>query len=115
MGDGGGDAAADRAVCAGVPGLVEILYWLFVQQSAWWAGGISLYMTWMMGNKKWWAPFLGLLGQFFWLLLALFTQQHGLIITVVLYTIVHGRNALKWWREREPKSIPNPYPVGVQR
>lgn len=80
--------------------MTDFLYFVFVQQSAWWAGGISLYMTWMMGNKKWWAPFLGLLGQLFWLLLAVFTAQHGLLITVVLYTIVHGRNAWKWYRER---------------
>lgn len=79
----------------------DFLYFVFVQQSAWWAGGISLYMTWMMGNKKWWAPFLGLVGQLFWLLLAIFTAQHGLLITVVLYTIVHGRNAYKWWREHQ--------------
>lgn len=73
------------------------LYWLLVQQSAWIVGAISLYMTWQMGNHRWWAPFLGLFGQVFWAVLALYTQQWGLLVTVVLYTFVHGRNARRWW------------------
>lgn len=79
----------------------EALYWLLVQQAAWIVGAISLTMTWMMGNRDWRAPLLGLVGQVFWLILALHTQQWGLLVTVVLYTVVHTRNARKWWALRE--------------
>ncbi len=79
---------------------MELLYWLFVQQSAWLSGAISLVMMWQMGNRRWWAPFLGLLGQVEWAFLAWFTNQPGLMVAVVLYSVVHGRNARKWWMAR---------------
>jgi hypothetical protein len=79
----------------------ELLYWVFFQQSAWLASAVSLVMMWQMGNHRWWAPWLGIFGQIFWALLALFTQQWGLLPAVVLYTIVHGRNAHKWWVQRK--------------
>jgi hypothetical protein len=76
----------------------EWAFWLFVQQSAWIVGAISLTMTYLMGDKKWWAPLLGLFGQVFWAILAVYTHQYGLMVTVGLYTFIHSRNALKWWR-----------------
>jgi nicotinamide riboside transporter PnuC len=79
--------------------VTEALYWLLVQQSAWISGAISVVMTWQMGNRRWWAPFLGLVGQLFWALLAWFTNQPGLMLTVAIYTFVHARNGYKWWSE----------------
>jgi hypothetical protein len=72
------------------------VYWLFVEQAAWWASAISLAMMWAMGDRKWWAPYLGLAGQVFWAFLALTTQQWGLLIAVAAYSFVHLRNAWKW-------------------
>lgn len=85
--------------------MTDTLYWLFVQQSAWISGAISVLMTWKMGSKVWWAPFLGLVGQVFWALLAWFTNQPGLMVTVAVYTFVHARNARKWWLERDASGI----------
>jgi hypothetical protein len=76
------------------------LYFVFVQQSAWLASAVSLAMMWAMGDRRYWAPWLGIFGQVFWLLLAIYTQQWGLVPAVVLYTIVHARNAWKWWALR---------------
>jgi hypothetical protein len=73
-----------------------VLYFVLVQQSAWLASAVSLVMMWQMGNRRWWAPYLGIFGQVFWTLLAIFTQQWGLIPAVVLYTTVHARNAWLW-------------------
>lgn len=80
--------------------MTDFLYWLLVQQSAWWSGAISVVMMWKMGSRVWWAPFLGLVGQVFWLLLAWFTSQPGMVVAALVYTFVHGRNARKWWVER---------------
>jgi hypothetical protein len=82
-----------------------MIYWLLVEQSAWWASIISLAMMWAMGDRRWWAPWLGLLGQFFWGALAVYTQQWGLLIAVGAYTFVHARNAWKWrvWRDAEAR------------
>jgi hypothetical protein len=74
-------------------------YWLFVQQSAWIANGIGAVQAWQMGNRRWWSPMLGLVGQVFWFLLALYTHQGGLLIGCALWTFIHGRNLLKWSRE----------------
>jgi hypothetical protein len=78
----------------------DVLWFIFVQQSAWWASAVSLYMTWQMGNQRPWAPLVGIGGQLFWLLLAIFTQQWGLIPTVFAYTFVHARNARKMRRDQ---------------
>lgn len=76
------------------------LYWLFVEQSAWIVSGISIFMMWQMGNRRWWAPIVGLFGQVFWLILALYIGQYGLLPGIAGYTIVHARNAHKWHKER---------------
>ena len=49
-----------------------------------------------MGNRRWWAPWLGALGQTFWVVLALHADQPGLLPGVALFTIIHLRNAIKW-------------------
>lgn len=77
---------------------MDVVYWLLVQQSAWISGAISVVMTWQMGNRRVWAPWLGLVGQVFWALLAWMTNQPGLMVTVLVYTFVHARNARLWWR-----------------
>ena len=81
------------------------LRWLFVEQSAWWASVISLVMMWLMGNKVWWGPGVGLLGQVFWLILALHTGQYGLLLATAFYSVVHVRNLVKWRAERRPRLV----------
>ena len=83
----------------------DIAYFVLVQQSAWISGVISLVMTWQMGNKRWWAPLLGLVGQVFWVALAWYTNQPGLGLTVAVYTFVHLRNARKWMGERNVQRV----------
>lgn len=78
----------------------DLFYFVFVQQSAWWASCVSLYMTWQMGNRKAWAPLVGVGGQMFWLLLMIFTQQWGLFPSIIGFTFVHLRNARKWRRDQ---------------
>ncbi|HEY3083259.1 MAG TPA: hypothetical protein VGM69_25490 [Chloroflexota bacterium] len=93
--------------------------WLFVQQSAWITSAISAVMLWQLGNRRWWAPWLGLVGQVFWVALALHTDQPGLLPGIVLYTLIHVRNGLKWRAERRatamgsaPASAPGGDPTG---
>ena len=72
--------------------------WLLVQQSAWITSAISAVVVWQMGNRRWWAPWLGLAGQVFWIVLALHSGQLGLLPGVALYAIIHLRNGIMWRR-----------------
>jgi hypothetical protein len=76
--------------------LLATAHWLFVEQSAWITSGVSAVVVWQMGNRRWWAPWLGVAGQVFWVVLALQADQPGLLPGVGLYTIIHLRNAIKW-------------------
>lgn len=86
--------------------MADLLYFIFVQQSAWFAAIISLVMMWAMGDHRWWAPLLGVFGQVFWMILAIYSRQWGLLATVIPYTIVHGRNSYKWWVEHAKNRLP---------
>jgi hypothetical protein len=79
----------------------EFLYHAVVEQSAWYASALGLTQMWVMGDRRWWGPWLGLVAQVPWFMLALYTQQWGLVPACVAYTFVHGRNARKWWRLRD--------------
>jgi hypothetical protein len=57
-------------------------------------------MLWAMGDKKWWAPFLGLVNQLFWIGFVIINKKWGLAPGVLLYTVVHARNAYKWMKTR---------------
>ena len=81
--------------------LMAKLHWLFIRQASWIVLASSLTMTYAMGNRVWWAPWLGLATQFFWGVLAyrLWKQSGdlGLAAATVFYAIVHIRNGLLWW------------------
>ena len=56
----------------------------------------SILGLWLMGNKSIWGPRLGLLNQVLWVYFILATKQYGLLPGVILYTVVHIRNIIKW-------------------
>jgi len=59
----------------------------------------SVIMLWLMGNKNKYAPFVGIGNQVLWVIYVLMTKQHGLLLGVVMYLVVHIRNAMKWRNE----------------
>ena len=77
-------------------GILAAAHWLLVEQAAWITSLISAIVLWQMGNRRPWAPWLGLLNQVFWVVLALHADQPGLLPGIALFTLVHLRNALKW-------------------
>ena len=56
----------------------------------------SVIMLWLMGNKNKYAPYVGIFNQMLWIYFVLTTKQYGLLLGVVMYLIVHIRNAVKW-------------------
>jgi len=60
----------------------------------------SFVMLWAMGDRKWWAPILGIANQFIWVAFVMINEKWGLLPGVILYTAVHARNAYKWMKSR---------------
>jgi len=65
---------------------------------AWILSATSALMLWQMGNKSIWGPRLGIVNQMLWIGYVVLTAQWGLMPGVVIYTILHIRNLLKWRR-----------------
>jgi len=59
----------------------------------------SCFMLWLMGNKSIWGPVVGIANQGLWIFYVIWTSQWGLMLGVILYTFVHLRNLMKWWRK----------------
>jgi len=64
----------------------------------WILSGTSLVILWLMGNKSPWGPRLGVLNQVLWVVYIATTDQWGLLPGVVMYTIIHIRNVIRWRR-----------------
>lgn len=65
---------------------------------SWLLSATSGLMLWMMGNKSKYAPLVGLGNQVLWLIYALQLRDYGLLPGVILYAIIHARNAVRWWK-----------------
>ena len=65
----------------------------------WILSGTSALMLWLMGNKSRYAPLIGLGNQCLWILYALRIRQYGLLPGIAAYTVIHARNAWKWWHD----------------
>ena len=65
---------------------------------------MSIVAVWsliLMGNKSKFGPIVGIANQFMWIYFVIYTQEWGLMIGVIAYTLVHIRNAYKWMTEKE--------------
>ena len=63
---------------------------------SWILSATSGLMLWLMGNKSKWGPRIGIINQVIWIVYCIGTKQWGLLPGVVLYTIIHIRNAVRW-------------------
>lgn len=70
------------------------------QIMAWILSGTSALMLWLMGSKSKWGPRIGITNQTLWIVYAIWTEQWGLLPGVILYTVIHVRNAIRWERQR---------------
>jgi hypothetical protein len=64
----------------------------------WILSGCSVIMLWLMGNKNKYAPMIGIATQLLWIYYCISTRQYGLLAGVIVYTVVHIRNAVMWLR-----------------
>ena len=65
----------------------------------WILSGTSIVILWLMGNKSMWGPLLGLANQILWIIYVTATDQWGLLPGVLIYTVIHIRNIIRWNRE----------------
>lgn len=63
---------------------------------AWILSLTSCLMLWLMGNKSIFGIYVGIFNQVLWFVYIFITKQYGLLLGVILYTIVHIRNLVKW-------------------
>ena len=66
------------------------------QAMAWILSATSATMLWQMGNKSKWGPRIGVANQMLWIIYAIWTKQWGLLPGVILYTLIHIRNVVRW-------------------
>lgn len=78
----------------------DLLQFVFVQHISWLVSVVSLTGMWYMGDKKWWAPWIGVGSQLLWLQFTFVTGQWGLLPAVLAYTYVHVRNGRNWYQTR---------------
>jgi hypothetical protein len=57
----------------------------------------------LAGKKVWWAWYVNIAAQVLWVIFAISIEQYGLLIGVVFYTWVFGKNAYEWTMDhRDP-------------
>lgn len=66
---------------------------------SWILSGTSAIMLWLMGNKTKWGPRIGIFNQVLWVIYAAWIEQWGLLPGVVIYTIIHIRNLIRWEKD----------------
>lgn len=69
------------------------------------------------GRKVWWSWYVNLSAQALWVIYAIISSQPAFLVSAAVYTIVFGRNAYIWTRDRKRKSPPYTYtkrPVDIQ-
>ena len=68
---------------------------------SWTLSATSALMLWLMGNKSVWGPRVGIANQVLWIAYCVGTKQWGLLPGVLVYTVIHIRNAWSWSRRKE--------------
>ncbi len=68
--------------------LDEIIQWVLAL--------LSIIMIWKMGNKSRSGPIIGLFSQILWIIYTISTEQWGLLVSALVFTYVHARNAYLW-------------------
>jgi len=66
---------------------------------SWVLSATNICILWLMGNKSPWGPRIGVLNQVLWFFYIATTEQWGLLPGVIIYTIIHIRNVIRWNRE----------------
>ena len=66
---------------------------------------VGLTCFWLAGRKVWWAWYVGIAGQFLWLIYSITTQQWGFVVGVAAYSLVYVQNAIKWTKEHREEPV----------
>lgn len=61
---------------------------------------IGILGFWLAGKKIWWSWYINIFNQVLWFSYAIFSQQYGFILAALFYTVVFGKNAYQWTRDR---------------
>lgn len=76
------------------------------QYWSWVLAAIGLLGFWLSGRKVWWSWYINVANQALWFTYAIVTDQYGFIVASIAYTVVFGRNAYIWTKDRvKPSNV----------
>jgi uncharacterized membrane protein YcfT len=81
-----------------------IPFWLW----SWLLLAIGIVGIWATGSKKSYGWLICISVQVLWIAYGLVTEQHGFIVSALVYGFVYLRNYLRWRRERLAAAAPPP-------
>ena len=70
---------------------------------SWVVSAIGILGFYLAGKKIWWAWYVNIANQLFWILFAFITQNWGFLLATAFYLWVFGRNAYLWTKNRNKK------------
>ena len=70
---------------------------------SWVVSAVGILGFYLAGKKIWWAWYVNIANQLFWILFAFITQNWGFLLATAFYLWVFGRNAYLWTKNRNKK------------
>ena len=70
---------------------------------SWVVSAVGIFGFYLAGKKIWWAWYVNIANQLFWILFAFITQNWGFLLATAFYLWVFGRNAYLWTKNRNKK------------
>lgn len=70
---------------------------------SWLLSIVGLVGFFLAGKKVWWAWYVNILNQVFWLVYSLITGQLGFLVSTFFYAALFTKNAIAWTREHKAK------------
>lgn len=77
------------------------------QAWSWLLGVVGLLGFFLAGRLVWWAWYINLVNQIFWLTYSIITRQWGFLVTTIFYTIVFSKNAHDWTKKHNLEKAEN--------
>lgn len=80
-----------------IPFLMFIMIHIICQVGMVVLGGLSIYLVSMKNEWMRWGYIVGMLGQPFWFIMEIRTEQYGLLALTVFYTYSWGKGIYNYW------------------
>ncbi len=75
---------------------------------SWLLGIVGLLGFYLAGRRVWWAWYVNIINQIFWLAYSIITGQLGFLVTTFAYFFVFSKNAYQWTRDYKRERAETP-------